>query len=107
MPSQPSHAAWVAAEPPGLASMSETVSLPLTTSPAGLTRMSLITSPQTTTRWLTAKTGKRDLPGERDVAAGQAQVHLEAGAARHPQDVVEQVRADRLAADSLVRGGPQ
>src|SRR5580658_2405888 len=109
-PSCAIHAAWVAAEPPGSALITETVSLPRTTGPAGLTRMSLMMSPQTTARGRAALTGTGNhkpfgeclgyLGGECDVCLHQAQVDFKAGAAGDLQDAVEQERSDLLAADA-------
>src|SRR5260370_19428967 len=112
------HAAWLAAAPPGRARMAARVSLPGVTPSNGLTSMSLITSPQTTTReeplaWLRGNghgsfgPGFRDLRGEVDVAPGDVQVGLDAGPAGHLLDAVEQEVADRLAADAGLGGRDQ
>src|SRR5579863_7019074 len=92
--------------------MTDGVSLPGVISPAGLTRTSLITSPQTKTRRLAVKglgcaLGPRpgDLPRERDVAPRDGQVDRDAGSPGHLLDPVEQARGDRLAADARARGG--
>src|SRR5580658_7935314 len=92
--------------------MADGVSLPGVISPAGLTRTSLITSPQTTTRRLAAKglsgafgPGSGDLPREGDVAPRDGQVDRDAGSPGHLLDVVEQERGDGLAADTRARGG--
>ena len=95
----------MAAEPPAVIRISETVSLAGLTVPSGRTPMSSTTSP--TTRIIGCGPGQRDLAGDPDVVLGDLEVDREAGAAGQADDGLQQERRDLLARQPLLVGHPQ
>src|SRR5436190_23865022 len=102
--SEPSHTAWLAAEPPGFMRMMARRSEPRTIGPSGITMMSVMVSP--TTRILGSAIGdsggKRDGDLGRDagVVLDQRDVGNEALTLGELEDAFEQIRRRRLAGDA-------